>query len=378
MITEEKTFSFTDSYLRAAGADPGKCVIFDIETTGFRAASSHLYLIGAAVRVSPDVRPAAGDAAGTSLWKLTQWLSEKPQEEAELLRAFRDSLPEDAVFVHFNGDRFDIPYMNEKYDRYGISSPFEGRDSVDLFRSFRNLKGLLGMEHMKLTDIEHFLRLRREDRYDGGKLIGVYRSFCGNGDPSLRELLLLHNREDVEGTLKITPMQSYLSLLDKAAKGDPGSADISVSENGVDLELSFELPLPVPAPVRATLPQAEDSSALIFSEKSGLLRVPVYEGTLLYFFADYKDYWYLPFEDEAIHKSVAQFVDRDRRVPATRETCYIRRSGRFIPQTDRGLSRAMRRSYKDKENWIPLDEAFLNDPESLRRYVCAAVVSAFK
>ena len=63
----------------------------------------------------------------------------------------------------------------------------------------------------------------------------------------------------------------------------------------------------------------------------GRLRVPLTQAELKYFYPNPEDYYYLPMEDEAIHKSVSSFVERSHRVQAKASTCYTRRSGVFIP-----------------------------------------------
>lgn len=59
-----------------------------------------------------------------------------------------------------------------------------------------------------------------------------------------------------------------------------------------------------------------------------------FTGELKTFFKDYKDYYYLPAEDYAIHKSVGEFVDRSARKQATAHTAYIKKAGTFIPVYD--------------------------------------------
>lgn len=59
------------------------------------------------------------------------------------------------------------------------------------------------------------------------------------------------------------------------------------------------------------------------------LSIRLYEGTLKYYYPSYKDYYYLIYEDTAVHKSVGEYVDRDARIKATKETCYTKKSRRF-------------------------------------------------
>ena len=44
-----------------------------------------------------------------------------------------------------------------------------------------------------------------------------------------------------------------------------------------------------------------------------------------------KEYFYLPAEDTAVHKSVASYVDKEFRQKATKDTCYIKQNGDFLP-----------------------------------------------
>lgn len=68
-----------------------------------------------------------------------------------------------------------------------------------------------------------------------------------------------------------------------------------------------------------------------FEGKSLSIEVPLWEGTLYHFFADYKNYYYLPKEDMAVHKSVGCFVEPAYRQKATAANCYIKKDGRFLP-----------------------------------------------
>ena len=51
------------------------------------------------------------------------------------------------------------------------------------------------------------------------------------------------------------------------------------------------------------------------------LGISLAEGELKRFYSNYKDYYYLIYEDTAIHKSVGEYVDRAARRKATAKTC---------------------------------------------------------
>ena len=71
------------------------------------------------------------------------------------------------------------------------------------------------MTHGKQKDWEHFLELYREDIYDGGQLIAVYKEYLMNKEEALLHNLLLHNEEDLLGMKYLLPLFSYRMLLSR-------------------------------------------------------------------------------------------------------------------------------------------------------------------
>jgi hypothetical protein len=99
------------------------------------------------------------------------------------------------------------------------------------------------------------------------------------------------------------------------------------------------------------------------------LRIPIYRGELHFFYPNYKDYYYLPQEDMAIHKSVASFVDKEYRENAHAFNCYTRKTGEFLPQYDAIMSPIFKKEYKDKVSYFEITEDFYTSDVMLRRYV---------
>ncbi len=88
-------------------------------------------------------------------------------------------------------------------------------------------------------------------------------------------------------------------------------------------EIIMNLKFPVPLPADITC--SANSCYFIGSDNEGKLRVTyLRRGKMKYFYSNYKDYYYLPQEDIAIHKSVAGFVDKEFRQQALASTTAIR------------------------------------------------------
>lgn len=353
MLTFDETVQFSEEYLAAQGISLMESVFFDIETTGFRAGSSHLYLIGAAYRSENG-------------WTIRQFFARRPQEEAELLRAFSSFLKPFSVLIHFNGDRFDIPYLREKYEQYAIPDPLAGLVSVDLYRDFRPLKKRLSLTHMNQKSLERYIGLDREDQYDGGTLINVYRNYCRYEKEDDLKLLLLHNLEDVKGMLSLPSFYAYLHLFDCDVKTlRAASEDVPGSAGRKDAVIHFEPGCSLPSPLSA----GNAIARIQIKGSEGLLRLPVLSCVMYYFFPDPANYYYLPEEDRAVHKSVGAYVDREHRRQAVAQTCYVKKSGCFLPQASPVFSPSFRREYDDPVQWVQEELVLEADTEQLREYL---------
>ncbi len=88
-----------------------------------------------------------------------------------------------------------------------------------------------------------------------------------------------------------------------------------------------------------------------------------------YFYPNYKDYYYLPDEDAAIHKSVAAYVDREHRIQAKASTCYTKKSGLFLPQySNNFMTPAFYKNYGEKISYFMYTESFASDYTILNKY----------
>lgn len=358
MIIETYTASLDERYLTASGLLPDECIYFDIETTGLKAETSHLYLIGYAVK----------NAGG---WKIVQLFAEKTSEEEAVLRQFSDICGRYKAVIHFNGDRFDIPYLEKKYAEYELDSPLRNLATVDIYRRIRPFKSLLHLDRLNQKTLERFLKINRKDQYDGGQLIGIYRLYrdhlSGNPAEDLGHLLL-HNYEDVLGMFSLTKLLAYPLAIEAGEKESlvpvvrlvKGHLSLLGEMRPDQLVMSYDLPVPVPVPVSG---QGENIGVSL-AEDTCEIAVSLKEGELFHFFEDYKNYYYLPEEDRAVHKSVARFVDKDHRVKARADNCYVRKRGRFLPvpagvMPDEHTYPLFHEVRKEKTGWVECTDELL-------------------
>ena len=171
-------------------------LFIDIETTGLSPRNSDLYMIGTGFWENGK-------------WVIRQFFGENAQEEEKVLSEFSDFSRSFTKVVHFNGDRFDIPFLQSKYEEHKLTDPFGRLESFDLYKWVKPYKKQLGLPDCKQKTIERFLKIDREDEYDGGKLIAVYKDYEESRSSELLQLLLLHNFEDVKGMMRMAPILLY-------------------------------------------------------------------------------------------------------------------------------------------------------------------------
>lgn len=345
----------SDNLISLAGQDD--ILFFDIETTGLSKVKNQIYLIGIGYYSDEGLN-------------VIQWFAEVESEESLVLKAFTEFSSSYACLINYNGRSFDIPFTMERMSKYGLSMP--DFTSVDLYTYTKPLKKILSLDDLTQKSIERFLGIKREDKYNGGELISIYKKYTRYPSQEYLKLLLLHNKEDVLNMHYLTDILDYKCLPDinieykNTVQNDYRDYNsISKTEyiiyglhNLVSLPKGFN-----------AFKSSEYGSLLINVMNTGelSLRIPVFSGTLYYYFDNYKDYYYLPAEDICILKSMAGGVAKENRINATKETCRIALNDTFLPfpseyECDNTI-KLFKDTYKSKHHFIRTDD-YLNMTDS--------------
>lgn len=323
-------------------ADASSVLFFDIETTGLNKQTTSLYLIGCGYYED-------------NFLHTRFYFADSPEEELDILNGFFSFVSSYKHVVHFNGTKFDLPYLEYKSQKYNITNPLNEINSIDIYKMIKPLRYLLFRESMRQKCVEDFMGIEREDMYNGGELIDVYKRYLINKSDDDFALLMLHNREDVLGMHKLFPIFNYLKL---------GESDVSficsILNDYKDIngnpkkELILRYGLSANLPKSFSLPNKGLYFKFNAENNEMIVRMPLATGTMNHYYDNYKDYVYLLDEKRIVHKSIASSIDKSRKTNAKKDSCYVEIPGSFIPSIGMLHPRNCGLDYKGRNDYIAL------------------------
>ncbi len=331
-----------------------KILFLDIETTGLSASNSRLYMIGLAYYES-------------DCWYIEQRMTQRRTEERELLLWLSERLPNFTHIIHFNGNRFDIPYLLEKAGEHFVSLNFDTHEGIDIYKRITPFKDFLVLPDCRQKTIEQFLGINRVDKYTGGELIQIYKAYEEAHNDSMLELLIQHNYDDMKGMLDIVPILSYSELTNTTGQVTRVEMQKNKTvDGGIAFELLMTLKLPTAIP-KKLFAHFDGNYATVNGNKA-VLKVPVFEQELKFFYSNYKDYYYIPLMDAAYHKTVSSQVDASLRKQATAATCYTRKQGMFLKQYYILVEPFFKADYKDNITYFEITDETKTNRELFSNY----------
>ena len=106
IVTKRINFSPREELLTAI-APLSDFLFLDIETTGLSAEQNAIYLIGCVYCQSDG-------------WNLIQWMDTSGKEEKEILSSFLLFASGYRYLVHYNGERFDLPFLKKRLQAHSL------------------------------------------------------------------------------------------------------------------------------------------------------------------------------------------------------------------------------------------------------------------
>lgn len=163
----------------------------DIETTGLFGQEQPLFLIGLLKVVERGLI-------------CTQLLAKNPNEEPAALLQLLSHIRDGSAVMTFNGDSFDLPYIEKRMSYCNIALP--DIVSVDLLkparRRYRDKLASCSLQSLE-RNVLGLADWNREDDIPGGQIPKVYWNYVNSREYSLLLPIIKHNIMDLISTARL-------------------------------------------------------------------------------------------------------------------------------------------------------------------------------
>lgn len=165
-------------------------IILDIETTGLDSTRDQLVLLGFITYENDKCY-------------IIQYFAEDNGEERRLLEIYLKMI-ENKKVITYNGDKFDIPFLNMRLDYNKLFPVYP--ETLDIYKLIANHRKYFVFESMKLMDIEKSIGIFRNDpsRY---KVISKLTEDIQKRDKP--KPIMIHNENDIIATEKLANLGEY-------------------------------------------------------------------------------------------------------------------------------------------------------------------------
>lgn len=158
----------------------------DIETTGLSSNYNSIYLIGILFFNKSNM-----------LWTLVQLFAQNLNEESLILEDFIRIIRKFDSIITYNGDTFDIPFINKRLEKFNLDYKLSKELSFDMYRVVKDNRYYLNLENLKLKTLEKSIGIHRDDIYSGKECIQFYKKYVDTNNEEYRDRVLAHNYDDL-------------------------------------------------------------------------------------------------------------------------------------------------------------------------------------
>lgn len=166
--------------------------ILDIETTGLDPTKDSLVVLGLIYFYKDN-------------FYIDQYFAKNDNEEVKLLKIYKEKI-KDKKLITYNGDIFDLPFLNIRLINNNLDSVFP--DNKDIYKIIKSKRKLMEFESMKLSNIEKRFGIERNDpsRY---KVISKLNNEIENRNNPWP--ILIHNKNDLIATDTISNIEELIN-----------------------------------------------------------------------------------------------------------------------------------------------------------------------
>ena len=283
-------------------------LFLDIETTGLSKTKHSIYCIGML-------------SYQESQAQITQILCFSPDDEKQLLQEFLTYImPYNTLFT-YGGSHFDLSFIKERLDFHGLDSTcFFEKKLID-FKKIPFILGLLNNTLGSRSGMESALGYTRSLTSSGKDLVKAYSLWQATGQTPYRDILTLHNQEE---------LQSLLYFYDLYKIGEYLLPE--KQHTYVNLGTTIYLQFTNASPFITHFKFAKDDFILSWEKHSLVVKLEIHcpIRNLKRYLTPATDYFFIPEQNQVLHKSIAQFIPSTLRKKVTKKDCYICKHDHFI------------------------------------------------
>ena len=175
-----------------------KCKVFDIETTGLYPTRDRII---SASFTDPDGQ------------ELRQYFSDSSATEYLTVSAIMSEMDDCDVLITYNGQSFDVPFVLARAKKFGLAESLPPVQQADIYRWLKAYWPLAqSLPSLSQKSVEKALGLddSRTDMINGGECVRLYSEYINLDRQEAKELILLHNGDDVRQLAAVTQALSFL------------------------------------------------------------------------------------------------------------------------------------------------------------------------
>ena len=379
-----------------------KILIYDIDTTAFEAANGCVFLIGAEYYETGEL-------------KVKQFFSEDIREELEIIEQFLSFAKDYDVLLNYKGNSFDIPFLAGRLDILKSNPDLTHLRTIsyDLFDEIRPVKMGLGLvstkidvlrkltgqivtekisgENISKFYVQHIARTKLKNLIaiantpDNSGFIGDYEPKYLDDDlahisvsenPSFLQDVLNRNRDNMESVIYIARLAHIFNM----RKGFYNVELCNISCNSTDND-SICIGISLPS-LNYDLNYSDPNSS---KDNILFLKLYIQEVALKQFYINYRDYFYFTAEDMAMHKSVAEFADKNSKKKATPQTAYANITGNFVKIPSQYIKEENKKegclykeSYESGNYYLPVNNILNMNNENLKMLTYFCILEKYK
>lgn len=165
-------------------------IILDIETTGLDPTIDNLVLLGLITYEKNKCY-------------IIQYFAQDNSEEKRLLKIYLREVKNKTI-ITYNGDKFDIPFLNYRLSKYMLLPIFP--ESIDIYKIISSKRKYFDFKSMKLTDIEKYIGIYRNDPSRYNVISKLSEDIKKRNRP---KPIMIHNENDLISTEKLANVENH-------------------------------------------------------------------------------------------------------------------------------------------------------------------------